>query len=84
MSSPSAVYEDEYPDYPREIPEVVLLDTNSDIYGNKTYHFNVDCLLHRLHSDGTCEIPVYDKDEISRWKRCPIPKLLTAFLLKLL
>jgi hypothetical protein len=84
MSSPSSVYNDDYPDSPYYLPEVILLETISDSYGKKTYHFNVDCLLHRLHSDGTCEEPVYNGNELSRWKRCPVPELLTAFLLKLL
>jgi len=82
MSSPSVV--DEYPDSPCYIPEVVLIKTESDNYGNKTHYFDVDCLHHRVLHDGTCEEPVYNVNEISRWKRCPIPKLLTAFLLKLL
>jgi hypothetical protein len=96
MSSPSVVYDDEYPDSPRNIPEVVLVEPKSDIYGNKfetessaygtygnkIYYFKVDCCLHRLHADGSCERPVYNENEISRWKRCPIPELLAAFLLK--
>jgi hypothetical protein len=87
MSSSSVVYDndEEYPDSPCYIPEVVALKTESDKYGNKTHYFIVDGIDHRVLYDGTCqEVAKFSPcgNKIIEWKKCHIPILLIAHLLK--
>ena len=46
-------------------------------------YFIIDHHHYRVHEDGTCEEPLYYGDKVTSWNECPVPKILTAFLLKL-
>jgi hypothetical protein len=45
-------------------------------------YFIVDYEHYRVHENGICEEPVYYGNKVTSWNECPVPMLLTAFLLK--